>query len=220
MKSLITITFIVCLFGYCLSQQTEKCSLNLTCDNSDSSCQNELTQFQQCVSVKCNSQKIQSQDIQEIFDCYYINCKPIYQPFQSEILNMFQCLNLTILEPEDTQDEQEDGEIDLEEIKENLNQSKEGQCLAQMISNCQASSNECISNFYIQIQCMESKCQLGDDPSISQINQCISSTCLSSFDELKNLNIQFSQCLQQLSNTTFGYLPGFSILVALVLVLI
>ncbi|KAL4467871.1 hypothetical protein ABPG74_013206 [Tetrahymena malaccensis] len=220
MKFLITTTFIVCLFGYCLSQQTDQCSLNLTCDNSDSSCQNELTQFQQCVSVKCNSQKIQSQDIQEIFDCYYINCKPTYQPFLSEILNMFQCLNLTILEPEDTQDEQKDGEIDLEEIKENLNQSKEGQCLAQMISNCQASSNECISNFYIQIQCMESKCQLGDDPSISQINQCISSTCLSSFDELKNLNIQFSQCLQQLSNTTFGYLPGFSILVALVLVLI
>ncbi|EAR86883.1 hypothetical protein TTHERM_00209370 (macronuclear) [Tetrahymena thermophila SB210] len=217
MKSLLTIIFIFCLFGYCMSENTE-CPLNLSCDSSDTSCQNELNQFQQCTSTKCDSQKISSQDVQEIFDCYYIKCKPSYQPFLSEILDMFQCLNLII--SEDIQEDSEDGEVDLEKVKTHLNKSKEGQCLAQMITDCQASSNECISNFYIQIQCMSSQCQLEDDPSMSDINKCIQSTCQSNFDELKKLNIQFSQCLQQLDSTSFGTLPGVTILLALFLIVI
>ncbi|KAL4502158.1 hypothetical protein ABPG72_000393 [Tetrahymena utriculariae] len=112
-----------------LNIKTE-CPLNLSCDSSDSSCQNELNQFQQCASTKCDSQKIQSQDIQEIFDCYYMNCRPTYQPFLSEILNIFEYLNIHISENEEV-----DIEVDLEEIKKEPNKSKEGQCLTKMLSD-------------------------------------------------------------------------------------
>ncbi|EAR86879.1 transmembrane protein, putative (macronuclear) [Tetrahymena thermophila SB210] len=217
MKSLLIITLIFCFFGYGLSENT-KCPLNLSCDSSNTSCQNELNQFQQCISTKCDSQSIQSQDAKEIFDCYYVKCKTDYQPFQSEILKMFQCLNLT--QSEETQDDTKESEAKMEEIKANLLKSKQDLCLAQMITDCLASTKECVPNFYFQLYCISSQCQLEDNSSISDINKCIQSTCQSNYDELKKLNIQFSQCLQQLSNISFGYIPGVTILLALILIVI
>ncbi|EAR86882.1 hypothetical protein TTHERM_00209360 (macronuclear) [Tetrahymena thermophila SB210] len=219
MKYLLTITFLVTLSCFCMCEQKD-CSLNLSCNSSDNTCQNELSQFQSCVSSKCDSQKIQSQDVWEIFDCYYIHCKPSYQPLLSEIMNVFSCLNLSISESEHVDEESEDEEIDLEQLKENLNKSSEGKCLAQMISDCQASSNECVASFYIQLQCMSSQCNLEEEPTINEINKCIQNTCQSSFDQLKQLNNKFSQCLQQLDQTSSSYLISITISFFLILLIL
>ncbi|EAR86878.1 hypothetical protein TTHERM_00209320 (macronuclear) [Tetrahymena thermophila SB210] len=210
MKYLLTITFLVTLCCFCMCEQ-KNCSVNLTCNSSDNICENELSQFQQCVSSKCNSQKIQSQDAQEIFDCYYINCKPTYQPLLSEIMNVFSCLNLSISESEEQVDEEKE---DLEELKEYLNKTSDGKCLAKMIGDCQASSNECVTSFYIQLKCIQYQCDLKEDHTIKEVNQCIQNTCQSSFNKLKQLNNQFSQCLSQ------SYLIGISISFFLILLIL
>ncbi|EAS00859.1 hypothetical protein TTHERM_00310290 (macronuclear) [Tetrahymena thermophila SB210] len=172
------------LSSYFLLQLVKSCDEIIQCEPNDHECLVQLSLFQTCVSSRCDSYNIESQNAQELSKCYSETCISKYEPFNLLLQKYSNCMIERILK--------KDLHLNLPTLQTIIDPNLFQKCRQRLADQCVLLSPECPQQLIKEFECAQS-CLPPDH--YKMIEFCLTRVCKPELVGLQILNQDYVECL-------------------------